>query len=97
MKIDPVNVLRPENLTHKEETKKRDDNHLQSSSRVSEEGDAYDLDLCVTKSNSLPRELGPASHGCTINATCETCRQTDDCNHTHYCVTQNRCGHSDNC
>lgn len=56
----------------------------------------FDLDITI-KEKIPTNTLGPQSHGCTINATCEGCRQTDDCQFTHYCATQNRCGHTDAC
>lgn len=57
--------------------------------------DPYDLDIDAF-ANKAPL-MQPPSHSCTCNATCEGCRQTDNCGHSHYCPTQNRCGHSDNC
>ena len=67
---------------------------VKSSSEVAK-SDPYSLD--VTVKPALVREHGPASHGCTVNATCEGCRGTDDCNHSHYCSTNNRCGNTDSC
>lgn len=61
------------------------------------EQNPYDLDLRIMKGSSNDGELGPASHGCTVNATCEGCVQTDNCGHSHYCATNNRCGHTDGC
>ena len=93
-----VQIFRPEEpISVNPSIKKVVDDNWSRRNTAPVEKDLYDLDLSIREVKILDSPQRLDSHGCTVNATCEGCRGTDNCNHTHYCATNNRCGHTDAC
>ncbi len=100
MKINPLSETRfpqIEGSSEPQQSTKIKNRFWTESTLSSAEEDPYNLDLSIREKKNPDTPQDVPSHGCTVNATCETCNRTDDCNHSHYCPTQNRCGHTDDC